>query len=592
MLQADKVISLGSSVFLTAGYYALNKELMPTKGLYAQLGGMAAASLFHAYYPDNCEQIREKIGENWDYAVQWLYPGMIFVAGYLGGASLEINLLATAMFSYTHLVMGMISWDMADRRKEDQAEVLTKDIGKNIDDNRLETAGTAIDQANALRKKLVSPNSHSYKMSQIDRSAVKLSSAYLYLSTPNVEKAEEWARKIVEPLQKFSALKTLARHLLNGDKSEKTGEKIEELIAECGDQGPQFFSLRYDFAMKYEKPELTSKVKEELEALGETLSDISTIMKLAKHSVIHKDNEFAKACIKLVEDRLEKFKTPNRYAFYSKIVRLDKEPEPFARSRYISHRPEEIPGLIVSDLAYLALKIGEEETALRLVDSKHLTRIEDHLAVHMEMAREKRPSSIDESRAFIAKATDLIDGYTLTADVADRDISIAKFQRNAYRSVVLFQMKFDLEGAYISAKKAQDGDTDKLGKGKGNLLLTLAGEAETKNPQLARRIAADLDASFHKLTYQERISLMKLQRKVDSETLVSSYGEHTAVWAQGSPVEKAQALQVIGNYYFSRGLYNSAQGILEEIQAFEVDADVYGSLASKLQRVTVRFWHG
>lgn len=590
MLQADKIISLGSSAALAAGYYALNKGLMPAKGLYAQLGGMAAGSLFHAYYPDNCQQIREKIGENWDYAVQWLYPGMIFVAGYLGGVSLDTNLIATAVLSYTHIMMGVVSWDMADKRIADQAEALTKDVSKNISDNRLETAGTAIDQANALRKKLVSPNFHSYRMSEIDRSAVRLSSAYLHLSKPDVEKAEEWARKIVEPLQKFSALQTLAKHLLKGDKSEKTGEKIEKLIAECAASLQQSFSLRYDFAMKYEKPELVSKVKEELEALRETTSNISTIMRLARKGVIHKDKEFTKACIKLVEDRLEKFKIPDRYAFYSEIARID-DPESFLRSRFTDRNPENIPSQITSDLAYLALKIGEEETALRLMDSKHLTRIDDRLTVQMDIAREKSSTSIEESRSFVAKARELIDGYTLTADVADRDIAIAKFQRGAYRSIVLFQMKFDLQGAYITALNAPDGDTDKLGKGKGNLLLVLAGKAEKRDQGLARKIAASLEERFDELTYQERVSLMELQRKVDSEVLVSSHNEHTDVWAKGSPEERAQALQVIGNYYFGRGLYSSAQGILAEIQALKVDADVYDSLASKLQGVTVRFWH-
>ena len=596
MVTTDKVISLGMNAALTAGYYALGKTEMPAKALYSHLGGIAASSLFQAYYPDYCHQMREELGENFTWAATWLYPGMILLAGYVGGVSTDINFFVTSYFCILS-VTTVITWDIADNRVFKEIDRVLADARGKTNTKQLLAAGTAIKQAEDLSQRLTRIDQiGSWRFGYIDDRKKGLSNAYLALTKPKFDEAEKWARAIKSPKIKYTALQTLGMRLLKEERSEKTGTKIEGLVQECEKllfaqsiashfldpflhSSESFFTFKFAFAKKYEKTALQTEVRESLSTLGESANAICVLFELAKAGIKQGDKAFTKHCIALAESCIAKFEeneNSRKWGSMRFINLTSKEivgPQRFDRMGGI--------GSLKSRVAYLfirvALAIGDMEAAMRFFKTDMLDR-EDRIVAEMETAQVKSQDSPEESRGSVTRAIQLIREYTLPEDVEERGVQISEYLTEAFLRVVEYQMDFDIEGAYQTAQNVLPNDY--------GLQLSIAGQAKKPHVELSRRIVSDVEAQFAKLSFADRLHLMRLQMIVAPETLFTSYERHEAIWETASPIEQAKALLILAEGHLSRDASRSAGPLLARAEAL---GDGHKDVQAELSRL--RAWN-
>ena len=587
MVTTDKVISLGINAAYAAGYYSLYKTRMPAKALYSQLGGIAASGLFQTFYPECCHQMREKFGDNFTWTASWLYPGMIFLAGYIGGVPSDVNLLVTSSFFYMHSMMSTQLWDTADKRVSKEIEILLKDAKEKIEKKQLRAAGTAIEQTEDLSQRLTSKDGiHSWELRYIDDRKRELSKAYLSLTKPKFDEAEKWARATKAPEKKYTALQTLGISLLGEERKEETGVKIEGLVQECEKLHDKhnvalhtldsFLTFKFAFAKKYEKTALLNEVRTCLSDLEQSDQDIYVLFKLAKNGAEQGDKEFTKHCIALAESRIAKFEETKGFAWSSwrhfSLTSLKgiEGPEYFC--------PLRGSGSIKSKMVYafigIARAIGDIEATMRFFKTDMLER-EDRIAVEMETAQMKFLGAPEESRASVTRALELIRAYTLPEDVEEREIQIAKYHKEAFLVVVTYQMDFDVEGAY---QTAQDVLPNHCG-----LQLSIADKAQKTHVELSRRIVSDVEAQFAELSFARRLDLMRLQLIVAPETLFTSYERHEATWKTATPIEQAKALLCLAEGHLSRNASGSAKPLLARAEALGAKSDEVQEKLSRLR---------
>jgi len=213
MISSDKLFTFGFNGAVAAGLCYIGIGDLSTRALSSTLGGVAASTLFQAYYPDYCDQLREKCGENFDWVAKWLYPGMVFLGGSVGGLSYNVNLLVTGIFAYVQHYALEIAWDMANDARCKEAQTLCKQADDSIDKGRLRAAGDLIGQAEAVLKKLTDPIR--YQRFNPDEVKLRLVKAYLKLKTPKYEEAKKWADSIKNVTVKTSAFKLILKDMLS-----------------------------------------------------------------------------------------------------------------------------------------------------------------------------------------------------------------------------------------------------------------------------------------------------------------------------------------------------------------------------------------
>jgi len=321
MLTTDKLITFGVNASISAALYCISGQRLPTKALCASLGGMTASTLFQAYYPEYCSQIQEKCGKNITRAITWLYPGVIFAAGYAGGLPNDINLFATAVFVFFQHGVSSMTWKEADKRYFEEIKSLRKQANENIKEGQLHSAGQLIEQAVAAiqNKPVVYQEGLFDSVYLVDCCKKSLSKAYLGLSTPKLDEAERWARCIEGSCNKSMALKTLLAHLIKNGGEES---KVLKLLKECKELAQPygsypFLKLRFQIAVQYDKPEILEAVKEAVSSLSETTKSMNKLLSLIEKGVELNKPEFAKICIQKAEEFMDKLRDNDVWYKYS-----------------------------------------------------------------------------------------------------------------------------------------------------------------------------------------------------------------------------------------------------------------------------------
>lgn len=571
MLSFDRVFSLGVNGALGCGVYSFLKNDLPVKSLYTQLGGVVASTLFQTYYPDFHTQLREKTGDNFTWAASWLYPGMIFVAGYLGGVPLDVNLYVTAGFAYVQHLSSGVTWSMADDRVLNEVKVLTDEAKKCVNQRRLAPAGEAIGQAEALGKKMVHQTT-SWRLGEIDKGKDELSKAYLGLRNPKLEEAEKWARSIMDPRKKCHALLDIVTHYLECEKSEANRVKIEALLKECqafeSKPSQLLFLSRLHFAGKYDQADLLAELTRELEQLNPTVGSVRLLFALARGAVKMKDRDFAKHCLELGTSLLSKLENVTDKWFFFHSGKFD-NPQTYqsidAIHFYLSdveaiksyETLEGFKSAATYGLIRLARALGEWEMVTALEENGMLK--DNHvIRVVMENAIALGKDALEEARANVQKAIERVEVYTLPADAEERDRLIGKYKKQAYRAIVLAQNNFDLEGAFETAKKMEEE--------RGTMLIIVATQAQFQNlPHLAEGAIQELDRMLPSLSHRNRCFLLGIQG--DSST----FERHREVWEAATPAERAQAMLALAKYHLKRNSPRQARALMLRAEALDTE---------------------
>jgi len=551
---ADKLITFGTSAATAAALYYIGGQQLPTKALCATLGGVTASTLFQAYYPENCSLIREKCGENVTWVITWLYPGVIFAAGYLGGLPNDINLYVTSTFFYIQHVVSIGTWKQTDECLSKEVKSFCKQAEPNIIEEQLDSAGQLLDQVAAVRHKRVNREERfDFTVWRTDDCKKELSKAYLGLSTPKLDEAERWARCIQVLNYKLDALETLLSYLIeNKGEESKVLELLKEFEGLAKPDSTRLLKLQFRIAVQYNKPEILEAFKRGVSSMEGTFNTMRALLSLIEQSIKLEKPEVSKICIQKAEELVDKLRKDDSYFPYYSSLRSS-----FSYRK--SSNREEPESDILFNLTHFAAALKEWDKAEELLKNGKL-KGSDRIFAEIEVGCVYGAESAPKAKEHFAKASELIADHSFPAGMADRELKIEKFRQDHYESLITAQKKVDLEGAYETAQK--------LTKSKDTFLLKIASKAINTNEALAKKILAEIAADFASLSSADCLELLRLQAEVAPEALFATYGD-VKEEPKGNlkEVDRGQALLILAKARLIRKEYVEAGQILEEVGA-------------------------
>lgn len=527
MIVSDKTVLLGLNAAAAVGFGYLYRGDLTNRALGTVAGGIAASSLFQTYYPEYSYQIEEKLGSNLTQALTWFHPGVILLAGYLGGVPFDVNMLALQFFIPIHFCLGWYFWNRGDERKAQEIEAHAQNAQKNIEQHCLQAASEALRQAEALAKTLATSEKYYLAFSGFDRAKRSLISAYLHLETPKIEEAEKWVHTFSKrPVVMIHYFYELISVLMERDKNEATKQHILKLIRECEEiDGPRsILSLKYTFAKTYELPELIEEVRKTIATLKPTRQDIEILFRIASEGLQHKDDVLAKACLEKGEALLSEFKEEKSKefpTFWGNISREAALIKIFPNIDDLRAKMLWTDKSCVSKITYslikLALDLEENAVAERLLHSGKLQQ-EDPLLAHLEMACAFGKTSLDQAREEIASAFSLIEAWDLPSDIEERKETLKECRSEAFLSVIRAQAVFDPEGAYATA---QEKLSSLSMHHQFNAFLTLA---ETCERAQAQKALAHIDTLNLSLSKWQTLRLERVREKHQTRSSFWPFG--------------------------------------------------------------------
>lgn len=453
MLATDKLLTFGvNSVASTVFYYTLGTELS-TKALQYTLGGVAVSTLFQAFYPDFASQMREKCGETFTKVATWIFPGVIPLAGYLGGSSLEINLFATIVFSPIQMVTSQALWLSADKRRSAVVKPIQKKVKEAIKDGCLTTAEEQMQKIETILRSRTDKGQGAWKERfALDDSKEKLSEALLNLSTPKTVEAEKWALAISSEGQKVRALTTLIQHLL---KIEGNEEKVLELFEICRSlvKDPRdLFSLQLSVANRYNNSELLKDLKGKVSETQGSPFELGDLLSLIERGIALKSFEVPRHALNHVKQLIGHFVLDSSiwhdgyWHLTQRLKKLSHFPLP-------THFATPESGTLYYLILY-AVAMGDFSEAEQLLKHDRLSG-EEKIAAHFELAyaygcadekKEKVQERLKEAEALIAS-------HTFQVDVDDREAKEDAFAQRWREELFEIQLRASLTGAVETVKK-------------------------------------------------------------------------------------------------------------------------------------------
>ncbi|WP_420421631.1 hypothetical protein [Simkania sp.] len=517
MVSADKAFTFGSSAVLSAFLYISLKDMAPmvtTRALQWTAGGVAASTLFQAYYPNYHTQMRETFGDNFTKAVTWLYPGVILLAGYVGGLPRDINLFAGSMFFGSQHFISSITSRMVNDQLSSASELLCRDVEKAVKDGLLKDAAKKLDEVEDLLKQRTASGNESHRDYTSDRCKSDLSQAFLELSTPKIADAEKWALAIHSNRTKLKALKRIIDHLLktNGDET-----KVLELLGTCktliDSDSTSLLVLMFEIAVQYEKSSLLNKVKKLIPKVGGHEQDITRLLTLLNKAIEKDDFEIAKLALKKASELIEHAEVsdmdfwvwynfrPSEGVFNSQIPVHGQSPE----------------SDILYNLVVNAARLEEWSEAKQFLKHKKLT-YQRRVAAQLDLAhRLGQDDQIEEMRMQLKEASDFITTFTYPKDMEDRVVNAIAFRQKWFAALLSVQLKFDLDGAFDTIEKLPQHHEESY--------LVLARKAFDGNKELAKRALAKVTPLFKELSPLEQQEYAKIQATLAPETLFVVCGD-------------------------------------------------------------------
>lgn len=517
MVSADKLFTFGQNAVLSTFLYASLKELAPTvttRALQWTAGGVVASTLFQAYYPDYHVQMRQTCGENFTKAVSWLYPGVILLAGYIGGLPREINLFASSMFFMCQHILSNVTFDMANNRLASASQLLCTDAEKAVKAGLLQDAGKKLEEVEILLQQRTDSGTRTYRDWESDSCKHELSQAFLKLSTPKVADAEKWALAIHGGTKKLMALEHVIYHLLktNGEET-KVLELLEKCKALVQSTSAELIVLQFEIAVQYKKSELLDEVKEFVANMVGNERDSSRLLALINKAIEKESPEIAKLALKKAKelaDHLEindldfwgwhSLRQPN--GIFSSQLPINKQ----------TYGSEILYHLVVD-----AVKLEEWSEAKELLKHDKLT-YQHRVAAQLELAHALgQDGQKSEMQQQLKQTADFILAYEFPKDMEERAVNETHFRQKWLTALLSIQLEFDLDGAFETIEKLPQGHEEKF--------LSLANASLDRKKDLAKKALAKVTPLFGKLSSGEQEDYAKIQAILDPEILFASCGD-------------------------------------------------------------------
>ena len=175
--------------------------------------GSALSTLFQNYYPKWAHQIRDRCGERFDRAVQWLHPVLPFLGGYLGGLPLHINILVGLYFFAFHFATAMLSWRDFDRKIEQRVDQLALSVEEAIDEGNLPLAIDLINRAEDEKERHIGEEDKNLYC-KLSFANLKLIRAWLSSDPLDLNGVRKLAERESDPSCRAKAFSVINRHLL------------------------------------------------------------------------------------------------------------------------------------------------------------------------------------------------------------------------------------------------------------------------------------------------------------------------------------------------------------------------------------------
>jgi len=461
MLSMNTVASLGLNSALSGAYYlTCTEKSIPAQAICGSLTGVVFSTLFQICYPEHCDQIRDTCGDTVTRAITWLYPGLAFLGGAIGGTPYQINLFVSSAFAVIHFFSSSILWGNHDSEISDEIKKLCSDATAAIENKNLNVSKELIDQAVALTSQLVDPKRNLEYQESIDSTKVALIKAYLDLTILNLKEAEALYSSIKNPKSKAAAFEllglSLIKHAAAVDQTEAMHAESQSMsVIRCLDE--------------------IGKFKEKIASLPPTSTSLKALLSLIEKAKELDKADFVKACIHKAEGFLLK-------------CGKDEFPDHDRLKGYLEL--ELVSNQIVNQLVQgaLSMELWEEvESLLQNEFLKGLGRIHTEIAV----AKSYGKPHIERAKAHAAKAMELIEAV---------DSNVA--QEDARKALIDAQVQFDSEGARLNANT--------LVTGRNRLLLQIANQACESKKELATEIMREMEEQFESLGVEDRLSLLEV----------------------------------------------------------------------------------
>lgn len=212
--QFQKFINYTSISFTGYALWSL-KENSPIALVGIGLGS-ALSILFQNYYPKWAHQIRDRYGERFDRAVQWLHPGLPFLGGYLGGLPLSINIFVGLHFFACHFCTAMLYWRDFDRKIEQRVNQLALSVQEAINEGKLPVAIDLINQAEDEKQRHIEEEDENLYC-ELSYANLKLIRAWLRSDPLDLSGVRKLAERESDPSCRAEAFSMINTHLIKYD---------------------------------------------------------------------------------------------------------------------------------------------------------------------------------------------------------------------------------------------------------------------------------------------------------------------------------------------------------------------------------------